>query len=73
MEKKWKISPKTQEKTQNSKKKLKTQGKNSMSRRTCPLPPSQVMLKKKPEVHIHALWVMVMVSDAIPVLELKGI
>ena len=27
-------------------KKLKTQGKISMPRRTCPLPPSQVMLKK---------------------------
>ena len=36
----------TQEKTQNSRKKLKTQGKNSMSRRTCPLPPFQVTLKK---------------------------
>ena len=34
--------------TQNSKrkKKLKTQGKNSMPRRPCPLPPSQVMLNK---------------------------
>ena len=30
----------------NSRKKLKTQGKNSTSGRTCPLPPSQVVLKK---------------------------
>ena len=40
------FSLKLKRKTQNSRKKLKTQGKNSMSRRTCPLPPSQVMLKK---------------------------
>ena len=39
-------SQKTQEKTQNSRKKLKTQGKNSMSRRIAPLLTSQVMLKK---------------------------
>ena len=39
-------SKKTQEKTQNSRKKLKTQGKNSMSRRIAPLLTSQVMLKK---------------------------
>ena len=43
-------SQKTQEKTQNSRKKLKTQGKNSMSRRIAPLLTSQVMLKKKPEL-----------------------
>jgi len=40
------FSLKLKRKTQNSREKLKTQGKNSMSRRTCPLPPSQVMLKK---------------------------
>ena len=40
------ISLKLKRKTQNSRKKLKTQEKNSTSRRTCPLPPSQVVLKK---------------------------
>ena len=32
--------------SQNSRKTLKTEGKNSTSRRTCPLPPSQVVLRK---------------------------
>ena len=40
------IFPRTQEKFSKLKKKLKTQGKNSTSGRTCPLPPSQVVLKK---------------------------
>jgi hypothetical protein len=38
---------------QNSRAKLKTIGKNSMSRRTCPLPPSQVVLKKMPCPSTH--------------------
>ena len=38
--------PKLMRISQNSRKKLKTQGKNSTSGRTCPLPPSQVVLKK---------------------------
>ena len=38
--------PKLKRISQNSRKKLKTQGKNSTSGRTCPLPPFQVVLKK---------------------------
>ena len=41
---KWKIYPKLKNKNPKLKEKLKTQGKTSMSRRTCPLPPSQVLL-----------------------------
>ena len=41
------FSQKIKRNSQNSRKKLKTQGKNSTSGRTCPLPPSQVVLKKK--------------------------
>ena len=40
----------TQEKTQNSSKKLKTQGKNSESGRHSPLTCPQVVLKKMPDL-----------------------
>ena len=51
--KNWRKIQKTNGKTENSRKKLKTQGKNSSFGRIFPRLRDQVVLKKKPEVDVH--------------------